>query len=94
MAGMVRHARCHGRRMTEERKSLEELHAMCGGPTWGIRPADDRPRKPERDPREHLAELLAKGGALAEPFSIGPELQAKLDAYRSTPLPRQERAGT
>jgi hypothetical protein len=80
--------------MTEERKSLEELHAMCGGPTWGIRPADDRPRKPERDPREHLAELLRMGGALAEPFSIGPELQQKLDAYRSTPLPRQERAGT
>lgn len=81
--------------MSEERKSLEELQAMCGGPTWGIRPVDDRPRKrpveTTAQARERLAEMLRKGGALAEPFTVGPELQEKLATYKSQALPRTER---
>jgi hypothetical protein len=59
-----------------------------------LNPKQCDPELARIEAEQHLAKLARQGGAFAEPFSIGPELQSKLDAYKATPLPRQERAGT
>jgi hypothetical protein len=53
-----------------------------------LRPEAKRLRE-KADAIAHLAELLRQGGALAEPFSIGPELAEKIENYKAMIWPRE-----